>query len=59
MAGLLLEHLAHLAAVVHHHLALPVHAHQRVVVLPLDAEFADHGAGLVLGELRAYPDPPR
>ena len=49
---LVLQHLAHLAAIVHHHLALAVHAHQRVVVLALDAELADHGPGIVLGELR-------
>ena len=39
---LVLQRLPHLAAIVHHHLALPVHAHQRVVVLALDAELADH-----------------
>ena len=32
--------------------ALPVHAHQRVVVLPLDAELAHHVALVVFGELR-------
>ena len=50
--GLGLEHRAHLPAVVHHHLALAVHARQRVVVLPLNAELADGGAGIVFGELR-------
>ena len=46
------EGLPHLPAIVHHHLALPVHAHQRVVVLLLDAELADHVALVVLGEFR-------
>ena len=46
------ERLAHLPAIVHHHLALPVHAHQRVVVLLLDAELAHHVALVVLGKLR-------
>ena len=31
---------------------LAVHAGQPIVVLALEAELADHGAGLVLGELR-------
>ncbi len=44
--------LAYLPAIVHHHLALPVHAHQRVVVLLLDAELAHHVALVVFGKLR-------
>ena len=57
--ALFFELLAHLPAIIHHHVLLAVHAHQRVVVLPLDAEFADHRAGFELGELGESRVPPR
>ena len=45
------QYLAGLAAIIHHHLPLAVHAHQRVVVLALDAELADHVALTVFREV--------
>ena len=42
------ERFVGLAAVIHHHLALAIHAHQGVIVLALDAELADHGALAIL-----------
>ena len=48
---LVADNLPYLAAIVHHHLPLAVHAHERIVVLALDAEFADHIALTVFGEL--------
>ena len=52
IAGLVAEHLPHLSAIVHHHLALPVHARQQSLYCLLDSEFADDVARVVLGELR-------
>ena len=45
------QYLALPPAVIHHHLALAVDARKNVVVLFLDAELPDDGAGLVLREL--------
>ncbi len=45
------DYLALIAAAIHHHLALAVHAHQHVVVLALDAELPDHVARMVVGVL--------
>ena len=52
VAGFGAELLAHGSAVIDDHLPLAIDAREQVVVLPLDAELADHLAGVVFGELR-------
>src|SRR5581483_12221482 len=46
------KHLAHLAAIVDDYLPLSVYAGQPRVVLPLDAEFSNNVARIILGEVR-------